>query len=86
MYAHLPLIVDADRGQAVEAPRRGRGRGLPRPTGYLPEALLNYLALLGWAPADDGDEILARDELVAEFDLDRVTHAAAVSTARSSTG
>ena len=64
-------------GEAVEAPRRGRARGLPSPTGYLPEALLNYLALLGWAPADDGDEVLGATSSSAQFDLDRVTHAAA---------
>ena len=38
---------------------------------------MNYLALLGWAP-DDGREILSLDELVAEFELERVTHASAV--------
>ncbi len=37
--------------------------------------MINYLALLGWAPAD-GREVLSRDELIAEFDLDRVTHSA----------
>jgi len=45
--------------------------------GYLPEALTNYLALLGWAPADDGHEVMDASELIAAFDLDRVTHAAA---------
>jgi glutamyl-tRNA synthetase len=47
-----------------------------RDGGYLAPALVNYLALLGWAPAD-GREILGADEIVAEFDLDRVTHSAA---------
>ena len=37
---------------------------------------MNYLALLGWAP-DDGREVMEVDEIVAAFDLDRVTHAAA---------
>ena len=45
--------------------------------GYLPEALINYLALLGWS-APEGKEILSLDELVALFDLDRVTKAGAV--------
>ena len=36
MYAHLPLILEADRGQAVEAARRGGGRGLPRPRATSP--------------------------------------------------
>lgn len=39
--------------------------------GYLPEALINYLCLLGWAPGDDR-EILTRDEMIALFSLDRV--------------
>ena len=47
-----------------------------RDQGYLPEALMNYLALLGWAP-EDGREVLDAGELVAAFDLARVTHAAA---------
>src|SRR5207248_10817271 len=48
-----------------------------RADGYLPEALMNYIALLGWAPSEDGDEVLRAEELVAQFDLDHVTHAAA---------
>src|SRR5262249_29595684 len=47
-----------------------------RDAGYLPEAVLNYLALLGWGP-EDGREILDRDELIAEFELERVVHSAA---------
>ncbi|HEY3723927.1 MAG TPA: glutamate--tRNA ligase [Acidimicrobiia bacterium] len=74
-YAHLPLLVGADRGKL------GKRHGSVavedfRDRGYLPDALVNYLALLGWAPAD-GREVLTRDEMVAEFDLDRVTHSAA---------
>jgi glutamyl-tRNA synthetase len=38
---------------------------------------MNYIALLGWAPAEDGHEVMSATELVGEFDLDRVTHAAA---------
>jgi len=43
-----------------------------RDAGYLPHALVNYLALLGWGP-EDGREVLTVDELVAEFDVARVT-------------
>jgi glutamyl-tRNA synthetase len=76
VYAHLPLILAADRGKlskrhgavAVEEFRR---------EGYLPEGLVNYLALQGWSPVDDR-EVLSVDEIIAEFELDRVTHAAAV--------
>jgi glutamyl-tRNA synthetase len=79
-YAHLPLIVGSDRAKLS---KRHGSVALEdfRTQGYLPEALLNYLALLGWAPAGDGDdggsEVLGADEIVAAFDLDRVTHAAA---------
>ncbi|MGH8985954.1 MAG: glutamate--tRNA ligase [Acidimicrobiia bacterium] len=74
-YAHLPLIVGADRAKLS---KRHGAVALEefRAQGYLPEALMNYLALLGWAP-EDGREVLDAAELVAEFDLDRVTHAAA---------
>ena len=47
-----------------------------RDAGYLPAAVVNYLALLGWAPSDER-EVLSLDELVAAFDLERVHQAAA---------
>ena len=74
-YAHLPLILGADRAKLS---KRHGAVALEefRDAGYLPEALRNYLALLGWAP-DDGREVMETDEIVAAFDLDRVTHAAA---------
>jgi glutamyl-tRNA synthetase len=74
-YAHLPLIVGPDRAKLSK--RHGAvGVEELRAEGYLPQALRNYLALLGWAPGD-GRELLDADELVASFDLDAVTHAAA---------
>jgi glutamyl-tRNA synthetase len=74
-YAHLPLILGPDRSKlskrhgaiALEELREG---------GYLPEAVRNYLALLGWSHPE-GREVLDTDELVEAFDLDGVTHAAA---------
>lgn len=76
-YAHLPLIVDKE--SRAKLSKRHGAVALEDfiADGYLPEALTNYLALLGWAPADDGDEVLSAAELVEQFDLDRVTHAAA---------
>jgi glutamyl-tRNA synthetase len=76
-FAHLPLIVDAE--SRAKLSKRHGAVALEDfvAAGYLPEALTNYLALLGWAPADDGHEVMSATELVAEFDLDRVTHAAA---------
>ncbi|MCZ7536864.1 MAG: glutamate--tRNA ligase [Acidimicrobiia bacterium] len=74
-YAHLPLLVGADRGKLS---KRHGAVALEdfRDSGYLPHALLNYLALLGWAP-DDDREVMSIDEIVAVFDLDRVTHSPA---------
>ena len=46
--------------------------------GVLPEALVNYLALLGWAPSGGTREIFSREELVKEFSLKRVTPSPAV--------
>lgn len=75
IYAHLPLLVGADRAKLS---KRHGAVSLEdfRARGYLPEALFNYLALLGFSPEDDR-EVISRDELVTVFDLDRVTHAAA---------
>jgi glutamyl-tRNA synthetase len=75
VYAHLPLIVGADRAKLS---KRHGAVALEefRDAGYLPEAVLNYLALLGWGP-EDGREVLDRDELVAAFELGRVVHSPA---------
>jgi glutamyl-tRNA synthetase len=48
-----------------------------RDQGYLPEAMVNFLALLGWS-LDDKTEILSREELVANFTLDRISQTAAI--------
>jgi glutamyl-tRNA synthetase len=75
VYAHLPLILGP--GGAKLSKRHGATSVEEyRDAGYLPHALVNYLALLGWGPHDDR-EVLSVDELVAEFDLDRVNPSAA---------
>jgi glutamyl-tRNA synthetase len=74
-YAHLPLILGPGGGKLSK--RHGAVSVEEyRDAGYLPAAVVNYLALLGWAPADE-HEVLSLDELVAAFDLDRVHQAAA---------
>jgi glutamyl-tRNA synthetase len=76
LYAHLPLILQADRAKLSK--RHGSVAVEDfRSRGFLAEALLNYLALLGWAP-DDGREVMTRDEIVAAFTLDRVNPSAAI--------
>ncbi len=47
-----------------------------RRAGYVPEALLNYLALLGWSPGDDR-ELMSLDEMIEVFSIDRIGHTAA---------
>jgi nondiscriminating glutamyl-tRNA synthetase len=70
-YAHLPLIVGPDR-QPLSKRHGSVAVEWFREEGYLPEALVNYLALLGWS-YDDHTEVFGRDDLVQHFDLKRVS-------------
>jgi nondiscriminating glutamyl-tRNA synthetase len=75
-FAHLSLILGPDR--APLSKRHGATAVSHfREQGYLPEALANYLALLGWSP-EDGREVLPPSELVRKFSLKRVSRSAAV--------
>ncbi len=69
-YAHLPLIVGKDR-QPLSKRHGSVAVEWFRDEGYLPEALVNYLALLGWS-YDDHTELFSRDDLVRHFDMKRV--------------
>jgi glutamyl-tRNA synthetase len=70
VYAHVPNVMGADGGKLSK--RHGAVSVDDfRREGYLPEALLNFLALLGWAP-DGETTIMSRDELVERFSLERV--------------
>ncbi|MCB1100955.1 MAG: glutamate--tRNA ligase [Kiritimatiellae bacterium] len=69
-FAHLPMIVN-HQGKPYSKRDGDAYVGDFQAKGYLPEALFNFLVLLGWAPGDDR-EFLSREELVALFDLDRV--------------
>lgn len=74
-YAHLPMIVNA-QGKPYSKRDGAAFVGEFRDKGYLPEALLNFLALLGWSPGDDR-EVMTRDEMIALFDLRKVKSAPA---------
>jgi glutamyl-tRNA synthetase len=75
-YAHLPLILAADRSKLSK--RYAETSMLQyREDGYLPEAMLNFLVILGWHPAGDR-EIFSLDEMIEEFDIARVQKAGAV--------
>jgi glutamyl-tRNA synthetase len=75
-FAHLALVMGPDHSPLSK--RHGATSVAEfRAKGYLPEALVNYLALIGWSPGND-DELLPVDELARRFSLDRVGHSAGV--------
>jgi nondiscriminating glutamyl-tRNA synthetase len=76
VFAHLPLLLNPDRSKMSK--RKGDVAAEDfRKKGYLPDALINFLALLGWSPGDDR-ELMSREELVRDFSLERIGKAAAV--------
>ena len=75
-YAHLPLILDADRSKLSKR-SGGATVGELRDRGFLAEAAINMLALQGWHPSGD-EEKLSRDDLVREFRLDKVRKAGGI--------
>ena len=71
VYAHVPMIFGMD-GKKLSKRHGAQAVEEFRTAGYLPETMLNFLALLGWAP--DGETTLMRhDELIERFALDRVS-------------
>ncbi|HKC20325.1 MAG TPA: glutamate--tRNA ligase family protein, partial [Candidatus Dormibacteraeota bacterium] len=75
-YAHMPLILAADGSKLSKRKHPESNLMLFRDLGYMPEALLNYLALLGWNPGTER-ELFTLDELVGVFSFERVQHAGA---------
>jgi nondiscriminating glutamyl-tRNA synthetase len=76
-FAHLSTILGADR-ERLSKRHGATSIANFREMGVLPEALLNYLALLGWAPTGGTKEIFSPHELVKEFSLERVTPSPAI--------
>lgn len=76
-YAHLPIVLGSDKTKLSK--RRGaKAITEYRAHGYIPEAVLNYVALLGWHPSDSDEEVFSREELIERFDLPRVGKGGAV--------
>ena len=69
-FGHIPLIMNPD-GSKMSKRDKGASVSSYQEGGYAPEAVANYLCLLGWSPKDDR-EIFSLDELVASFDLANV--------------
>jgi nondiscriminating glutamyl-tRNA synthetase len=76
-FAHLSTILGADR-ERLSKRHGATSIANFRDMGVLPQALVNYLALLGWAPPGGTREVFSRAELVKEFSLERVTPSPAV--------
>ena len=75
-YGHLSMIVN-QQGKPYSKRDGAAFVGEYRDQGYLPEALFNYLLLLGWNPGDDR-EVLTREEMIKLFDLEQVHVTAAM--------
>lgn len=85
MYAHLPMVLGPDKQKLSKRHTTQPGMkhfiahlvGDFQERGYLPEAMVNFMALLGWSPGDDR-EIMGTEELIESFSLERVNRSNAV--------
>ena len=68
---HLPLLRNPDQSKLSKR-KNPTGINYFRDAGYLPEALLNYLALMGWSMPNE-EEIFNLDQMIADFDVDRIS-------------
>ena len=75
-FGHLPLILGPDKKRLSKRTGATSVEEF-RAQGILPEALYNYLALLGWSPGDDR-EVMSREEMIAAFSVDRLNSSPAV--------
>ncbi len=76
LYVHLPTVLNKERKKLSK--RHGDvAVGDFKEKGYLPQGLVNYLALVGWSP-EDNEEILPMDKLIEKFSFDRVARAGGI--------
>lgn len=77
-YAHIPLILDKDRAKLSKR-KHGESVSLSyyMKKGYLPDAILNFLSLLGWNPGTP-QEIFTLDELIRQFDIKKIQKGGAI--------
>ena len=75
-FGHLPMILGPD-GKRLSKRHGAQAVDAYEDEGILPEAMANFLALLGWSPGSD-EELLSREEMVAQFSLERVLKKGAV--------
>jgi glutamyl-tRNA synthetase len=75
-FGHIPLILNADRTKMSKR-KTQTAISAYRDDGYLPEAMVNFLAFLGWSPGTE-EEIFTLDELVERFEVERVHKGGAI--------
>ena len=77
LWVHLPLLLGQDRSKLSK--RHGAlSVHEYREAGYLPEAMINFMALLGWHPKDEVGELLGKETLIREFSLERIQKGGAI--------
>jgi glutamyl-tRNA synthetase len=76
IFAHLPMILGPD-GKRLSKRHGATAVGQYQDQGILPDAMVNFLALLGWAPGND-EEILSRQEMVDRFSLEGINKKSAI--------
>ena len=76
LFAHLPMILGTDRSKLSK--RHGATAITEyRDQGYLPQAMMNFLALLGWS-LDDHTELFSKEELIRQFSIERISKTSAI--------
>jgi glutamyl/glutaminyl-tRNA synthetase len=76
-FAHLPVILGPDRSKLSKRHGAVSVKNY-REEGFLPQAMFNYLCLLGWSPPEEGREVYSKEELIKLFDLKDVNDSPAV--------
>jgi glutamyl-tRNA synthetase len=77
-FAHLPLILNENRSKMSKRDGKTNLNEEYREKGYLPDALVNFLALLGWTPDDSTKEMLTKNEIIEQFKLEKIHKSGAV--------
>jgi glutamyl-tRNA synthetase len=78
IFAHLPVVKGSD-GKKLSKRHGATLASAFRDDGYLPQAVLNYVSLVGWSPGEgDNQEVFTREELIQKFSLEHISEASAV--------
>ena len=76
-FAHVPMVLGSSKGEKLSKRRGAISISQYRSDGYLPSAMINFMARLGWS-YDDTEEFFSVDELIEKFDISRVSRSGSV--------